>query len=178
MEINAPEEIVAGVVLAAKPMGSATCSWSAMSARLKPMLAQQNCATDRCEIVHAPGSDRHGRRIRRQALRRSDGFHVARRRGQSRTRRKSADAVVSAGNSGAFLAIALVRASARIRRRCPARNRGRLPGKTRAPSIVLDSGANVDCRPEWLAQFGVMGSAYARAALGIEQSKSRHHFQR
>jgi glycerol-3-phosphate acyltransferase PlsX len=35
------------------------------------------------------------------------------------------------------------------------------------PTVLLDSGANVDCRPEWLAQFGVMGSAYAKAVLGI-----------
>ena len=37
--------------------------------------------------------------------------------------------------------------------------------------VVLDSGANVDCRPEWLAQFGVMGSAYSRAVLGIANPK-------
>jgi glycerol-3-phosphate acyltransferase PlsX len=37
--------------------------------------------------------------------------------------------------------------------------------------VLLDCGANVDCKPEWLAQFGVMGSAYATAVLGIEKPK-------
>jgi glycerol-3-phosphate acyltransferase PlsX len=33
--------------------------------------------------------------------------------------------------------------------------------------VLLDSGANVDCRPEWLEQFGIMGSAYAKGVLEI-----------
>src|ERR1700738_3139139 len=76
-----------------------------------------------------------------------------------------ADAVVSAGNSGAFLAIALIRL-----RTIPGIARPAigavLPGKE-GPVVLCDAGANVDCKPEWLMQFGVMGSAYARAALGI-----------
>jgi glycerol-3-phosphate acyltransferase PlsX len=77
----------------------------------------------------------------------------------------SADAVVSAGNSGAFLAIALIKLRT-------------IPGIARpaiatvwpvlnGPMVLLDSGANVDCRPEWLEQFGLMGSAYAKAVLEI-----------
>ncbi|HMD03066.1 MAG TPA: phosphate acyltransferase PlsX, partial [Candidatus Baltobacteraceae bacterium] len=80
-----------------------------------------------------------------------------------------ADAVVSAGNSGAFLAIALIRL-----RTIPGIARPAIavvfPAR-KTPIVVLDSGANVDCKPEWLAQFGVMGSAYARAVLDIEAPK-------
>src|ERR1700738_1191941 len=76
-----------------------------------------------------------------------------------------ADAVVSAGNSGAFLAIALIRL-----RTIPGIARPAigavLPGKE-GPVVLCDAGANVDCKPEWLVQFGVMGSADARAALGL-----------
>jgi glycerol-3-phosphate acyltransferase PlsX len=84
-------------------------------------------------------------------------------------RGERADAVVSAGNSGAFLAIALIRLRtiAGIARPAIAVI---FPGKT-GPVIVLDGGANVDCRPEWLVQFGVMGAAYARAVLGIAEPK-------
>jgi glycerol-3-phosphate acyltransferase PlsX len=39
------------------------------------------------------------------------------------------------------------------------------------PTVLIDSGANVDCKPEWLEQFGIMGSAYARAVLGIDQPR-------
>lgn len=80
-----------------------------------------------------------------------------------------ADAVVSAGHSGAVMASALLRL-------------GRLPGVSRPaigavfPTInadkqvlVLDVGANVDCRPIFLEQFAVMGSAYSECVLGIEK---------
>lgn len=54
---------------------------------------------------------------------------------------------------------------------------GRLPGIDRpalatiiptklAPAVLLDSGATVECRPQHLVQFGLMGAAYARVALG------------
>jgi glycerol-3-phosphate acyltransferase PlsX len=76
---------------------------------------------------------------------------------------------VSAGNSGAFLAIALIRlrtiagvARPAIATVWPAIN---------GPMVLLDSGANVDCRPEWLEQFGIMGSAYAKAVLNIEKPR-------
>jgi glycerol-3-phosphate acyltransferase PlsX len=81
----------------------------------------------------------------------------------------TADAVVSAGNSGAFLAIALIRlrtisgvARPAIATVWPAMN---------GPMVLLDSGANVDCRPEWLEQFGIMGSAYSKAVLNINNPR-------
>jgi glycerol-3-phosphate acyltransferase PlsX len=45
-----------------------------------------------------------------------------------------------------------------------------VPTETGA-AILLDAGANLECRPEHLAQFGVMGAAYARVMLGIERPK-------
>jgi phosphate acyltransferase len=77
-----------------------------------------------------------------------------------------ADAVVSAGHSGAAMAAALLRL-------------GRLPGIDRPaigavfptmipgkPVLVLDVGANVDCRPKFLEQFALMGTVYAQYVLG------------
>lgn len=83
----------------------------------------------------------------------------------------AADAVVSAGHSGAAMAAALLRL-------------GRLPGIDR-PAIgavlptliagksvlVLDVGANVDCSPEYLEQFAVMGSIYSKYVLDVEDPK-------
>lgn len=82
-----------------------------------------------------------------------------------------ADAVVSAGHSGAAMAAALLRL-------------GRLKGIDRPaigavlPTLVagksvliLDVGANVDCRPKFLEQFAVMGSIYSRSVLGIDEPK-------
>lgn len=160
---NAPEEIVAGTVLAAKD-GLGHMLLVGDEARLRPLLAQHGCET--VEIVHAPGSvamDANPSQAMRAAKDTSLGVAV------DLVRDGKADAVVSAGNSGAFLAIALVRL-----RTIPGVARPAIavvyPAK-KGPVVVLDSGANVDCRPEWLAQFGVMGAAYAKAALGIATPK-------
>ena len=41
----------------------------------------------------------------------------------------------------------------------------------RGPAVLLDAGANVDCRPQHLLQFAVMGSVYARVALGADRPR-------
>ncbi|MEH2415880.1 phosphate acyltransferase PlsX [Nostoc sp.] len=86
-------------------------------------------------------------------------------------KQQQADAVFSAGHSGAAMASALLRL-------------GRLPGIDRPaigtvfptiiagkPVLVLDVGANVDCRPKFLEQFGVMGSVYSQYVLGTTEPK-------
>lgn len=75
-----------------------------------------------------------------------------------------AEAMVSAGNSGAVMATAAVvlRKLDGIERPAIA---GLLPNRT-GHTVVLDIGANVDCRPLHLAQFAAMGAVYARFMLG------------
>ncbi len=86
-------------------------------------------------------------------------------------KRNEADAVVSAGHSGAAMAAALLRL-------------GRLKGIDRPaigavfPTVVanksvliLDVGANVDCRPKYLEQFAIMGTIYSRYVLGVEHPR-------
>jgi len=75
----------------------------------------------------------------------------------------SADAVLSAGNTGATLAAGLLHI-----RRAPGVMRPAIavPIPTRGGvSILIDGGANADCRPEHLAQFAVMGSVFCREIL-------------
>ncbi len=66
---------------------------------------------------------------------------------------------------------------------------GRLPGVDRPalatlvptrqqPAVLLDSGATVECRPQHLVQFAVMGAAYARIALGCERPRVGSPFGR
>jgi len=81
-----------------------------------------------------------------------------------------ASAMVSAGNTGATMASALLRM-------------GRLPGVVRpciatpipnpggSPCILVDAGANSECTPEMLVQFAQMGSAFAKARYAIESPK-------
>ena len=76
-----------------------------------------------------------------------------------------ADAFVSAGNSGAVATSAIL-------------TLGRIPGVKRPaiatvlpnrnpkrPLLILDAGANMDCHPDWLVQFAIMGNAYSKAVL-------------
>ncbi|MCI7075998.1 MAG: phosphate acyltransferase PlsX [Campylobacter sp.] len=86
-------------------------------------------------------------------------------------RNDSADAVVSAGHSGATMSLATLRI-------------GRLDGVSRPPiatlmptiirgkkTLVLDVGANVDCKPEHLFEFAVMSEAYAQQILHTQKPK-------
>jgi phosphate acyltransferase len=81
-------------------------------------------------------------------------------------RRGEADAMVSAGNTGAVMASALLtlRPIEGIDR--PAI--GAVLPTLRGRVIMLDAGANVDCRPKHLLQFAVMGSVYAARVLGVD----------
>ena len=81
-----------------------------------------------------------------------------------------ASAMVSAGNTGAAMGSALLRMG-RIRGIARRRSPRRYPLRAPVPTTMLDSGANAECRPEWLVQFARMGSVYARDRFGIEQPR-------
>jgi glycerol-3-phosphate acyltransferase PlsX len=82
-----------------------------------------------------------------------------------------ADAVVSAGNTGAMLAAGLLHL-----RRLPGVMRPAiavpLPSRN-GPSVLLDAGANADARPEHLHQFGHMGAVFSSELLEVEQPQVR-----
>lgn len=80
-----------------------------------------------------------------------------------------ADAMVSAGNSGAVMATSLLflRASPGVDRPAIAT----LMPTLKAPFVLIDAGANLHCKPENLFQFGLMGSAYCSAILGRTEPK-------
>ncbi len=90
-------------------------------------------------------------------------------KGMLALRNGEADGFVSAGSTGAVLAGGMFRL-------------GRIPGIERpalAPLmpngkghfLLIDCGANVDCLPEYLVQFGVMGDAYMRGVMGVEKPR-------
>ena len=89
--------------------------------------------------------------------------------GMLKVRSGEADGFVSAGSTGATLAGGMFRL-------------GRIPGVERpalAPLIpngnghflLIDCGANVDCKPEYLVQFGIMGDAYMKGVLGMKNPR-------
>ncbi len=80
----------------------------------------------------------------------------------------NADVVVSAGNTGALMAIAKV-----ILRPLPSIDRPAIvtsiPNKKMGGTVFLDMGANIECNADVLFQFAIMGSAFARAVKKIEK---------
>jgi glycerol-3-phosphate acyltransferase PlsX len=82
-----------------------------------------------------------------------------------------ADAVVSAGNTGAMLAAGLLHL-----RRLPGVMRPAIavPIPTRrGPSVLLDAGANADARPDHLLQFAHMGAVFSEEILGVRNPEVR-----
>jgi glycerol-3-phosphate acyltransferase PlsX len=81
-----------------------------------------------------------------------------------------ASAMVSAGNTGATMASALLRMG-RIKgvQRPAIATPIPVPGGT--PTVLLDAGANAECSADWLVQFAQMGAVFARSRYGIESPK-------
>ena len=80
------------------------------------------------------------------------------------------DAFVSAGSTGALLtgATLIVKRVKGIRRAAMAPS---MPNKKGGKTVIVDCGANAECTPEFLLQFGMVGSAYARNVLGINNPR-------
>lgn len=80
------------------------------------------------------------------------------------------DAFISAGSTGALLtgATLLVKRVKGVRRAAlgPV-----MPNKAGGRTVIIDSGANAECTPEFLLQFGCMGSLFAKKSLGVENPK-------
>ena len=80
------------------------------------------------------------------------------------------DAFVSAGSTGALLtgATLIVKRVKGIRRAAMAPS---MPNKAGGKTIIVDCGANAECTPEFLLQFGLVGSAYAKNVFGVKNPR-------
>lgn len=82
---------------------------------------------------------------------------------------KQADAFVSAGNTGGVLAVATLQTLRRIKGiKRPAVG---VVFPTVERPMLIDNGANADCRPEYLLQFGLMGSLYVERVRGVDNPR-------
>lgn len=156
---HAPREIVAGAAEAVRDLGLEVILVGP-NERLRDEVLRTGRSTLR--IVDAPEvigmAEAPAMALRRK---RRSSIAVA----LDLVRRGEADAMVSAGNTGAVMAAAMLtlRPIEGIDRPAIA---AVLPTQ-RGRALMLDAGANVDCRPKHLLQFGVMGSVYAARVLGI-----------
>ncbi len=171
---NAPAEIVAGALRAQEELGVDVLlvgDPQEVEAALKQHVQSASrsfAVPERVEIVPSEGTIEMNEEpltgLRRKP---KASINVA----MDLVKKQRADAVVSAGHSGAAMAAALLRL-------------GRLPGIDRPaigavlptmiagkPVLILDVGANVDCRPKFLEQFALMGTIYSQYVLGNDDPK-------
>ncbi len=129
---------------------------------LRPKLAALHAESLPVRVVHAPEvlemTDKPARSARRKA---QNSMAV----GMDLLKAGEGDAFVTAGNTGGAMANALFRLG-RIRGVKRPALATRFPTR-KGYCVVLDIGANAECKPEYLLQFGVMGSVYAEQVLGV-----------
>ena len=156
---QAPAEIVAGARQAAEELGVAVL-----------LVGRPEAIGDAGDLEVLPASEVIGMHDDpAQGVRRKKDASVVRAAEAVRDRR--AAAMVSAGNTGAAMASALLRF-------------GRLKGVSRpaiatpipvpggsTPTVLLDAGANAECSPEWLLQFAQMGSVFANRRYGVDEPR-------
>ena len=136
------------------------------SSRLDPLLAPHGQLREQTRVVHTPEAVA-GDAKPSHALR--QGRNTSMRLAVNAVKEGDAAAAVSAGNTGALMAMAKF-----VLKTLPGIDRPAmasvLPGKQR-PVVVLDLGANVDCTSEHLFQFAVMGEVYARVMLDVAKPR-------
>ncbi len=162
----APAEIVMGAVRAKAELGVQVLLVGDPE-QIRASVSQPESLRD-IEIVAAEGTiEMHEEPL--SALRRKPNASIN--VSMDLVKQGRADGVVSAGHSGAAMAAALLRL-------------GRIKGIDRPaigavfptviankPVLILDVGANVDCRPKYLEQFAVMGSIYSEYVIGNDAPK-------
>jgi len=157
----APEAVVAGAIAAARDLG-VEILLVGPQARVRDVLARHRGAPP-LEVVDAPEViEMHEPPA--MALRRKKRASVV--VAIELLRERAVDAVMTAGHTGAAMGAAMLGLG-----RIPGVDRPALavvlPTKTERPAILLDVGANVDCKPHHLLQFALMGSVYAGAVQGV-----------
>jgi phosphate acyltransferase len=158
---RAPDMVVAGAALALARYPRVRFLLYGDAARLEPLVAALPKLKDRCEIRHTG-----------EAIAAEDKPSQALRKGRNSSMRLAIDAVadgqaasvVSAGNTGALMAMAKF-----VLRTLPGIDRPAIAQcfpTARGESVVLDLGANIECDAENMVQFAVMGANFAHTVLG------------
>ncbi|MGA0556953.1 phosphate acyltransferase PlsX [Larkinella sp. VNQ87] len=164
----APEAIVEGVVMATRELPSdVTIVLVGKQPVIETLLQKYNYAGSGLEIVHAEDvieMGEHPTKALSQKPNSSIGV------GFKLLRDKLVDAFCSAGNTGAMHVGALfsIKAIEGVMRPAIA---GFVPQLSGGFAVIVDIGANADCKPEMLLQFGEIGSIYAQYTFGIDKPR-------
>jgi len=161
----APSHPVAGAVLAAREYGARLILVGRREA-IESELGKHRASDLPIEIVHASEVvEMHDSPVNAFRRKKDSSIRVA----ATLVRDGRATGVVSAGNTGAVMTT--------VKMICGVLEGVERPAlcavvpNLKGPSVWLDVGANIDCKPEHLAQFAVMGHLYAREVLGVAQPR-------
>jgi glycerol-3-phosphate acyltransferase PlsX len=164
-----PAVMVAGVAIAATRHPGQRFLLFGNEAAIRDQLAAHPRLADRVEVIHVEGTvsgeDKPSQAIRR-AKTTSMGLAI------NAVKTQAAGAVVSAGNTGAMMAMAklALRTMKGIDRPALA---ALLPTLGDNDLVMLDLGANTECDADNLVQFALMGAAYSRTVLGLQNPRVR-----
>ncbi|NQV54809.1 MAG: phosphate acyltransferase PlsX [Rhodospirillales bacterium] len=161
---NAPDMIVAGIDMACQRLDGVDFLLFGDESLISPLLDRFPDAKAHCEIRHteeAVSSDA------KPSVALRSGKNTSMRLAIDSVKSGEAEAIVSAGNTGALMAMATVvlKTLPGIDRPAIAASLPNMKGQT----VMLDLGANIDCDAANLVQFAVMGEVFARAELGLAQ---------
>ncbi len=163
-----PSAVVAGLHISAKENEALHFILHGDEAELSPLLAKRPQLAERCQIRHAPDSvamDAKPARAMRAA--RGTSMWAA----LETVAKGEAQAAVSCGNTGALMAMAMLKL-----RRAPGVDRPAIavfwPSRSKQGyNIVLDVGADVRADPTTLLQYATMGAEYARLGFGLDRPR-------
>jgi phosphate acyltransferase len=158
---HAPEVVVAGAIAEARTRGTEVILVGREDQVRAELAKYPGTAQLPIEVVHASEVVEMAEHTMAVKAKKDSSTMV----GMRLVREGRAQAFASAGNSGAVMAAALFVL-------------GRIPGVERpaigsiypaapAPCLIVDIGANADCKPEYLVQFAIMGDTYARTMFGL-----------
>jgi phosphate acyltransferase len=164
----APDAIIDGAILASQNLpNDVTIVLVGKKEVIKSHLEKRDFHSSRLAIVHAEEVIQMGEHPTKALTQKPNssigvGYYLL--------KAKEVNAFCSAGNTGAMMVGAMfsVKAIEGVIRPCIA---NMLPKTNGATGIFLDVGANADCKPEMLQQFGEIGNVYARYVLGVKKPK-------
>jgi len=163
---HAPEAIVKGAVLAAKELNQDEVILVGAQALIERELVKHHWSRSNVTIVHTPHVvQMHESPAKVLRARRDTSVSVA----VDLMKDGTCEAVVTAGNSGAAMAVSMwtMKKLEGVERPALASIHPTLTGA----SILIDAGGNVDCKPIHLVQFAIMGEIYARFVLGKDRPR-------
>jgi glycerol-3-phosphate acyltransferase PlsX len=161
----APEEVVKGAASASEERDLEIILLGDM-VKIKEELIKYRYKKDRLSVVNCKEYIETGEFPLDAIRNKRDSSIVV---GTKLIKNNQADAFISAGNSGAVMAATLLELGCIPGIRRP--TIGAILPSAKGKVLVLDVGANVDCKPEHLPQFAIIGSKYAKYILGIENPK-------